>query len=67
MKKHWYKVRIKDPIGAGGRSLMLTCEQDMHYAEFAEDEVCRSPTPVSVADTQIESGSSQRDQGIRDE
>lgn len=47
MKKHWYKV--------GAEHCSYTTEtltrrqQDMHYAEFAEDEVSMSTLNVSQA------------------
>lgn len=46
MKKHWYKV--------GGRSRTAIDQpshssQDMHYAEFAADEVSSPPKTILVA------------------
>ena len=42
VKKHWYKVR--KVAGCLGPLDSLTAAQDMHYADFAEDEVshCQS-------------------------
>ena len=40
VKKHWYKVRRVDfPLTVAAK---VTLPQDMHYADFAEDEVCRT-------------------------
>lgn len=39
VKKHWYKV-IHPNNMAKGTGSNLTVSQDMHYADFAEDEVC---------------------------
>ena len=36
VKKHWYKVRSSGTCVRRGR---LTALQDMHYADFAEDDV----------------------------
>ena len=38
MKKHWYKVGLQ-PKSLWHRA---QCHQDMHYAEFAPDEVSKS-------------------------
>lgn len=37
VKKHWYKVRLRCPAEDARR--LLTMSKDMHYADFAEDEV----------------------------
>lgn len=44
VKKHWYKVWIVGTTGAPWRtqSMELTRMKDMHYADFAEDEVVSS-------------------------
>lgn len=41
MKKHWYKVSHspKSQAAQGQRGGLTFAQQDMHYAEFAEDEV----------------------------
>lgn len=41
VKKHWYKVRllINGDRALNSRAQTLIQKQDMHYADFAEDEV----------------------------
>jgi hypothetical protein len=37
VKKHWYKVRFTVRVNL---LFWANTPKDMHYAEFAEDEVC---------------------------
>lgn len=46
VKKHWYKVRLATRLFRG-RARNADAIQDMHYAEFAEDEVCLYPHHLS--------------------